>query len=195
MRAQTCPFRSRPSLASGVGLIEILVSLVVTAIGLLGLAVLQGKAQRAEMESYQRSQALILLHDMASRLRTNRENANSYVGEVGYGSAFADAGSCANSEQPMATQDLSCWHNALLGAAEQIGGSNVGALIGGHGCITGGGASFQVSIAWQGLSESGLSSSDPRNTNSCGQGLYGGNDALRRILSLPVRFFDEDSSK
>lgn len=179
----------------GVGLIEVLISLVIIAIGLLGLAALQGKSQKAEMESYQRSQALILLHDMAARLRANREGAAHYVGEVGYGSTFTDTGSCTDSTQTMAGQDRSCWHNALLGAAERIGTgertTQVGALIGGHGCITEASGTFVITIAWQGLSESGLSDSDPRRNNTCGADFYGRSDALRRIVSLPVSFFDE----
>lgn len=184
-----------PPRQSGVGLIEVLISLVVIAIGLLGLAALQGKSQNAEMESYQRSQALILLHDMTARLRANREHASNYVAEVGYGGNFSDTSSCSDASKPTATQDLSCWHLSLLGASEQIGTSRVGALIGGHGCITGGPSAFQITIAWQGLSESGISNTDPRKNNLCGQGNYGASDGFRRIVSLPVSFFDEDSTK
>ena len=56
----------------GVGLIEVLISLVVIAIGLLGLAALQGKAQKAELESYQRSQALILVQDLYGQVHAKR---------------------------------------------------------------------------------------------------------------------------
>lgn len=183
----------------GVGLIEILISLLVIAIGLLGLAALHGKAQQAEMESYQRTQALMLLQDMTARLRANRAGAVAglYSNKtVGYSSGFTDTSSCTGNASQSAV-DLSCWHNALLGAGERLnsGGSsvNVGALIGGHGCITDQNDVFTVTVAWQGLSESKLSTSDPRNDNACGEGLYGDSDALRRIMSVPVFFYDENS--
>lgn len=196
MRAPPCRLSFRPTSALGVGLIEILISLVVIAIGLLGLAILQGKAQRAEMESYQRSQALILVQDMISRLRANRAGAKAgaYTNKtVGYSSGFTDVISCT-SGGAQASVDLSCWHNALIGANEQIssGGStnNVGALMGGHGCITLTGADgYLVTVAWQGLNEISVSTGDPRATNTCGQGLYGG-EGYRRIVSLPLRFYD-----
>jgi len=44
----------------GFTLIEILVTLFILAIGLLGLAGMQALAQKTELESYQRAQALIL---------------------------------------------------------------------------------------------------------------------------------------
>ncbi len=191
MTARAATMTHPPRHSAGLTLIEVLVSLIVIAVGLLGLAALQGKAQRVELESYQRSQALILLHDMTARFRANRPGRASYLGETGYGSSFTDTTSCANSGQPIATQDLSCWHNALLGAAETLANTNVGGLIGGHGCITGTDPSYLVTVAWQGLGPSTLGANDSRATNTCGQGLYGGNDNLRRIVSLPVFFYDE----
>ena len=50
---------------SGFSLIEVLVTLVLLAIGLIGLAGLQAKTSLAEMESYQRAQALIIAQDLA----------------------------------------------------------------------------------------------------------------------------------
>jgi type IV pilus assembly protein PilV len=176
---------------AGVGLIEILVALLVTAIGLLGLAALQGTAQQAEMESYQRSQALILLEDMASRLRANRAERDSYVlaDPVGTGSAGAGC------DGTTACRDIQTWHEQLLGAAETQGAgpnNQRGAMIGARGCITGGGRAYTVTVAWQGIvvdnqELDSLPANDPRRSNGCGQGMYGP-DAQRRIVSAPVRF-------
>jgi len=59
--------------SAGFTLIEILVALVILLVGLLGLVGLQAKGQQAEMESYQRTQALVLLQDLADRMNaTNR---------------------------------------------------------------------------------------------------------------------------
>ena len=52
--------------------------MVIIAFGLLGMAGLQMRMQTSEMESYQRSQALLLLNDMANRIAANRNNAASY---------------------------------------------------------------------------------------------------------------------
>ena len=45
----------------GVSLIEVLITMVVVAFGLLGLAAFQAKAQVGSIESYQRAQAAVLL--------------------------------------------------------------------------------------------------------------------------------------
>ncbi|WP_232324480.1 type IV pilus modification PilV family protein, partial [Variovorax sp. WDL1] len=63
----------------GATLLEALVTLVIIAFGLLGLVGLQSRLQVSEMEAYQRSQALILLNDMANRIAINRRAAGSYV--------------------------------------------------------------------------------------------------------------------
>jgi type IV pilus assembly protein PilV len=71
----------------GSSMIEILVTIIILMIGLLGLAGLQGRAMTSQMEAYQRSQALILLKDMADRINANRVNAAAYVAAVGTGAA------------------------------------------------------------------------------------------------------------
>ena len=96
----------------GFSMIEVLVTLVILMIGLLGLAGLQGKAMTTQMESYQRSQALILLKDMVDRINANRGNAASYVTSLGTGST------CPTTTTTIAQSDLTQWCNALMGAAE-----------------------------------------------------------------------------
>jgi len=59
----------------GTSLIEVLVTMVILAFGLLGAAGLQARLQLADMESYQRAQALVLMDDIASRIATNRAHA------------------------------------------------------------------------------------------------------------------------
>ena len=47
--------------------------------GLLGVAGLQSRMQVAEVEAYQRTQAIVLLQDMVDRINANRVNAASYA--------------------------------------------------------------------------------------------------------------------
>jgi len=66
---------------AGFFMIEVLITVVIVLVGLLGLVAVQAKSQVAEMESYQRSQAIVLAQDMASRMNANRTDARnlSYV--------------------------------------------------------------------------------------------------------------------
>jgi len=170
---------------TGFSLVEILVTIVILMVGLLGLAGLQGFALSSQLESYQRSQALILLKDMENRMNANRLNAASYqVSMLGTGITCPVGSS-------LASQDLNQWCNALLGAAEAQGGVNPGAMIGARGCITqtvapasGVAAQYLVAVAWQGLH----ATKAPNIT--CGSGQYGSNDDMRRVVAVPVNIAD-----
>jgi len=170
----------------GFSLIEVLVTIVILVIGLLGLAGLQTHALTSQMESYQRSQALELVQDMAARIKDNWINAASYVTAAPLGTGYA---SCTPSGASAGVAADQCeWSNELLGAAEtDSSAKNVGAMIGARGCVyqitpaaSGVPAQYLVAVAWQGLNPTA-----PPAVN-CGQGSYGSNDALRRVITLPL---------
>nr|WP_198325216.1 type IV pilus modification protein PilV [Permianibacter aggregans] len=58
-------------------MIEVLIAVLVLAIGLLGVAALQMSSMKSGMEGYFRSQATALAEDLASRVRASREIAKS----------------------------------------------------------------------------------------------------------------------
>lgn len=152
----------RPSGVSGFTLLEILVAIVILAFGLLGMATLQSKSQLAQMDSYQRGQAIVLLGDMAQRISVNNANAAAYVTGATIGTGDSEPSSCTGQSTGV-NADLCEWSNALKGAAEQnSGGSNVGAMIDAKGCITQIQAPdptagvcqpgiYRVVVMWQGL--------------------------------------------
>lgn len=57
--------------AKGFSLLEVLISMVVLSIGLLGLAGLQATGLRNNHSAYLRSQATLLAYDIADRMRAN----------------------------------------------------------------------------------------------------------------------------
>ena len=67
----------------GVGLIEILVALLVLAIGILGFVALQYRAVEATSESINRVQAMNIARDMAERIRANRDGLAAYKTQTG----------------------------------------------------------------------------------------------------------------
>jgi type IV pilus assembly protein PilV len=188
---------------SGFSLVEILVTLVIVLIGLLGLAGVQMRAHQAEMESYQRAQALVLVNDMVDRINANRKDHNCY----GYttdsgntlGTGHAGAAACVKSiisanTKARADADLEAWNLLLQGAAETIGGAGVGAMLGARGCITRISADpiiYKVAVAWQGIAPTiKPTEADPLAT--CAENLYNtdGTDNLRREVSTTVRIAD-----
>ncbi len=173
----------------GVLLIEILVTLIIVALGLLGLAGMQVQLQKNEIDSYQRTQALLLLNDMANRIATNRTAAASYV--TGSGSPLGVAMTCPNATSTVAQMDLGDWCQALQGAAETTSANtSVGALIGGRGCVESVGGDFLVTVAWQG--QTPLSA--PPASVACGANSYNSatgsgciDDRCRRAVTTVVR--------
>ncbi len=144
--------RTQPNHAqSGTSMIEVLVTIIILAIGLLGLAGLQSRLQASEMEAYQRAQALILLNDMASRIATNRAKAVAYV--TGTTNSLGAGMTCPTAVSTQQEIDAGEWCEALQGAAETSSDdSKVGAMLGGRGCVEDlGGGSYRVTVAWQGL--------------------------------------------
>lgn len=59
----------------GVGLVEVLVAVLILALGLLGMAGLQSKSLRANQSSYARSQAVMLSYYMMDAMRADRASA------------------------------------------------------------------------------------------------------------------------
>lgn len=172
----------------GTSLIEVLVTLVILAFGLLGVAGLQMRLQVSEMEAYQRTQALILLSDMASRITINRSNAANYVTATPLGTGM-DA--CPVAIDTVQQVDAGEWCEALKGAAETSGSSKVGAMLGGRGCVESlSNGEYLVTVAWQGLTPL----SAPPASVACGENSYNGatgsactNDLCRRTVTTIVR--------
>lgn len=168
----------------GVTMLEVLITLVILAFGLLGLAGLQGRMQVAELEAYQRTQAIVLLQEMADRIKANPKNSMSYAPAT-KGTGNAPENCAALGTPTQANVDLCEWNNALLGAAETSGGASLGAMIGARGCVTNEKADmpreFLVSVVWQGLAPTVA----PTSVTTCGSGSYDP-DTTRRALVARV---------
>jgi len=179
---------------TGFSMIEVLITLVILLLGLLGLVGMMLLSQRAEMESYQRTQALILLQDMVGRINANRTAASCYaittdtvngVPYLGVDSTVTPACSAGTVEAyTLANSDLTAWNNLLIGTSEKIGTTSLGAMIGARGCISFNTttSTYLVSVAWQGKGQT----TAPVSGLGCGKGLYG-NEAQRRVVSLPLQ--------
>ena len=172
-------------------MLEILLTLFIVLMGVLGLASLIVRSNQAEMESYQRVQALMLAQDMADRINANRKVATCYSdGGTGrrLGTGYSGTPACAGvtPQEVQAVADMTAWNSLLTGSAEVLSGSNVGAMIGARGCVNQIDAVTQtyiVSIAWQGLAPTVSSG------NTCAKevpSLYG-DDTLRRVVTVTLR--------
>ena len=171
----------------GFSLVEVLVTMIILAIGLLGLVGLQTRLQVLQMEAYQRAQALMLLRDMAGRISNNRNNAATYV--TGTVAPLGFNMACPTSVTNRRNSDVTEWCNALQGASETSGANRVGVMVGGRGCVEDlGNNQYLVTVAWQGMAPI----SAPPAEVACGATLYDGGtncigDLCRRVVTTVVR--------
>lgn len=107
-------FLSQRKSQTGFTLIEVLVSALILAIGLVGVAGLQAMSLKNNQSAYMRSQATALAYGLADRMRSNVVAANA--GSYAPASAAVRA-TCTNSTgcsaQQLAQNDLSEWNAAL----------------------------------------------------------------------------------
>lgn len=85
---------------SGFSMIEVLVALVVLAIGLLGFALLQTMNLRYTQSANQRTQATNLVYDLLDQMRANRFQAAWYAGSAGAGFNAGDVAAADCDEHP-----------------------------------------------------------------------------------------------
>lgn len=140
----------------GFTLIEILVTVFILAIGLLGLAGLTLEGMRNNQGAYLRTQASILAYDMADRMRANKERASDYAGFSTDGASTTlpacatDAAGCTPADQ--ATVDKVEWTRQIQGV-----GSDMVLLPGGVGTIQFDAATsrFTITVTWDEVAREG----------------------------------------
>lgn len=179
-------FQRSPKYHCGSTMIEVLVTFVVVTVGLIGLLSFQSRLQQSEMEAYQRSQALLILGDMANRMSSNINSAASYVTN----NAGVGVGVTCPTGTSTKDRDMQEWCKALQGASETSSESNLGAMIGGRGCIEDlHNGTYMITVTWQGLAPL----SAPPESVACAKNLYDGtgdakckNDLCRRVATTLV---------
>ena len=182
-------------LSAGFALVESMVTIVVIAFGLLGVAGLVSRSFVSETEANQRTQAALLLQDMVARIEANRANVAAYVtGDAGI-TGYVDVGgvptliSC-DPAAPLVERDRCEWGQKLAGADERIEARNASMLVGAIGCvyeIDAFNRVYAVSVAWQGAGEGATPSADLAYAPAgCGRNLYG-TEAQRRLMTTLLR--------
>ncbi|XOZ33463.1 type IV pilus modification protein PilV [Halomonadaceae bacterium KBTZ08] len=72
--------KTRSASHSGLTLIEVLITMVIVSVGLLGVAAMTLDGLNNNRSAYLRTQASLLAYDMADRIRLNPEQVSSYAG-------------------------------------------------------------------------------------------------------------------
>lgn len=142
-----------PRRSTGISLIEVLVTIVVLAIGLLGLAALQLTSLRNNMTAYERSLATMRAYEIIDRIRANAASADSYA--IGFDDEPVGGIDCVTSAcdaAQMAKYDLDAWRCSLgawLDEAACAGVDPIETLLEGKGEITVNDNQVRVTIQWR----------------------------------------------
>ena len=114
MLIKSCSFNGGQQ--QGVGLIEVLVSVLVLTVGILGVVAMQTRALQFSQESIYTSQALMMAYEMTDRIRANKGSEGSYL--VDYGTQVTAQNDCISNicnPTQMASYDTAEWKTALAG--------------------------------------------------------------------------------
>ncbi len=129
-RPSTTP---RHSLESGSTLVEVLVTVVLVSVGLLGLSAMQVATVQTTNSASQRFEATLLARDILERMRANRTQALAGGYDIAIG-ANPVAGNLAD-------DDLVAWKDALA------------ALPGGDGAVEVDGGVATITVQWTDASD------------------------------------------
>lgn len=192
----------RKNSQAGFTIIEVLVSITIFAIGLIGVARLQVVAKQSNHDAVQRVTATSIAQDLVSRMRANSSALSTYVEndgaiQINYNDGTSEPSpNCSSStcnDEELALHDLWEIEQDMIGITEQdADGNPLGGLVLPTICITavdeagnvlddGSSGIYTVAIAWRG--KAGLSNP---TINTCGDdtGLYGNSNQYRRLLSM-----------
>ncbi len=123
----------------GFSLLEVMIAMVIFAVGVLGLAGMQALALENSFESASRNQAIILAYSMSDRMLANRQGGDAYrIDSALTPTPQTDCSiaECATTAE-IVMYDQSEWKQTL---AQQ--------LLAGDGSITGASPNFTITVFW-----------------------------------------------
>lgn len=104
---------------NGFTLLEVLIAMLILAIGVLGITALQFKGLQYNQDAYYRSQVNIIAYDIADRMRLNQANAATYATTITNWTVPATAPTGCDQTGTAAVgvaNDLDCWKLQLYTA-------------------------------------------------------------------------------
>lgn len=112
---------------TGFTLVEIVVAVLILAIGILGVAGMQSVGVRESQNTYFRSQANLLAADMAGKMRANAIEAKKGDSSVYIEDAPAGGGDCSSScdSVAVAEADRKAWEDAISSSGLPNAGQSV----------------------------------------------------------------------
>ncbi len=128
---------------NGFTLLEVLIAMLIMAIGVLGITALQFKGLQYNQDAYYRSQVNLIAYDIADRMRLNQANAATYATSLTNWAVPATAPTGCNQTGTAAVgvaSDLACWKLQLYTALPPDSIANIN---------NDGSGLYTVTLTWQ----------------------------------------------
>jgi type IV pilus assembly protein PilV len=194
----------------GFGLIEVLIAVLILAVGILGLATMQLGAKRASFEATQRSIATSMARDILERMRSNPGELDTYaaaasdlVVDTYTGTAGTDCSAVSCTTPQLAAYDMWDWTRMIQGDRTKLAGAAAGGLLNSVVCLHNNAGTaptdglVTVVIAWRGITEIDQTVMDDPGglgLTECGPGQFDSatvtGDRLRRQLTMTTFIAD-----
>ena len=126
----------------GFSMIEILITLVILSIGLLGIAGLQLTGLQSNRSAYYRSQATVIAYDMIDRMRTNVDGVSANDYDNANTANLPSDPNCINSSSGCSAASLA--DNDIREWADDI----TSILPSGSGTITNNAGIYTINVSW-----------------------------------------------
>ncbi len=154
--------------ALGFTLIEVLVTLLLTAVGILGMVAMQSRAIHQTQDAVQRNTAVMLVNELVDIMRVNASDIFTHtppqvpvymqpkaesIFYKAIGRGFSTTGTCTNpSSAKTAQEQLNCWvarvNNSLPLGAQTLESHAYVCLSSTKGQCDGG-STLEIQLAWQ----------------------------------------------
>ena len=142
----------------GFSMLEVLITILLVAIGLLGMMAMQGRAIQYTADSLNRTQAVLLANELIEIIRATPTSATDDGSFYFDGSLPSTESNCLElSSNSLVEDQINCWGNKVTRLLP--GANTTGVTSQFRACLSktpencDGGAALEVQIAWQGTGD------------------------------------------
>ncbi|MGI2039083.1 type IV pilus modification protein PilV [Shewanella frigidimarina] len=181
-----------PCKRNGFSLIEVMVSLVILVIGLIGIFNLHIMSKQGSFESFQQTQASYFANDIINRMRLNVSELSNYGSPAGThysGELLVKPTECSGVYRCSTTElrawDLYEWQSSFIGDSEVDSGGSIGGLPSPTACVYVNSNDVVIVMTWKSVRKfNGTNENYSDFVKSCES-----SGATRRILEIETAIF------
>lgn len=148
--------------SAGFSLLEVLITILLISVGILGMVAMQGKAIQYTQDSVERTYAASLAYELLDIIRATPGELGKENSPYLFDSLPASVtGTCFDLDEASLNQQVGCWANrarTLLPGAESLGAHFTSCFSAVPGVCNDNGAALEIRLAWEASGEGCLDS-------------------------------------